>query len=207
MLKLHNIESAFKSNLMIGGLVGLLCVMPVLTDLSAQTADSSGSSYDPATQSSTVRNLGVLKGTASSQAMPGSQAAPSNQQGGHTDWTASARSLALDDTGPLQPVQVGNVSYITGGIGDEERSQLQDVQKNYNFRAMSASKDGAFSGDTHILIRDAKGNELLNVTAGPLFYAELPEGHYTVEATHLGEIKQQNIHITGHKPTLAHFAW
>lgn len=104
--------------------------------------------------------------------------------------------------------QVGDISYVTGGIGDEEREALLAAQHNYNLRILSAAgKSGAYPGDTHICIFDKSGNELLNTDADPIFYAFLPIGHYRVEETSEGQTKKQSFVIGANKPVLITFRW
>lgn len=112
----------------------------------------------------------------------------------------------LSDT-TLQPVQVGEASYITGGIGDEERYALQEVAPNYNVRIMSALKSGHFSGTTRVVIRDRDGNEVINAESGPLFFAHLPAGRYTIEASSEGETKSKNITVGSSKAATLNFSW
>jgi hypothetical protein len=106
-----------------------------------------------------------------------------------------------------QAMQAGNVTYITGGIGDEERNALQAVKNHYNLSVMSAGASGAFAGDTHIVIRDRAGNELVDTDAGPLFYANLPPGSYTVEATSEGQVRNNKVTIGSGKPAHLHLTW
>lgn len=106
-----------------------------------------------------------------------------------------------------QPQQEGSITYITGGIGDEERDALNAVKNNYNLSIMSASVSGSFTGDTHIAIRDRQGMELLNTDAGPLFYAKLPAGRYTVEGSSEGQNRSQAITIASGQPAHIHFSW
>ncbi|MFY9287421.1 MAG: hypothetical protein WAO98_02840 [Alphaproteobacteria bacterium] len=107
----------------------------------------------------------------------------------------------------LQPMQIGGIWYVTGGIGDEERDELKAVKGDYNFHVMSASKNGAFEGDTHIAISDRQGNQLLNTAIGPLFYAKLPAGSYAVEASNNGQVKRQNISVNDRKSANMHLSW
>lgn len=107
----------------------------------------------------------------------------------------------------LQPIQVGEASYITGGIGDEERHALQQMAPNYNLRIMSALKSGNFAGDTRVIIRDRNGTELINAEAGPLFFADLPAGRYTVEASSEGETKTKNVTVGNGKAANLNFSW
>jgi len=96
--------------------------------------------------------------------------------------------------------QEGNITYITGGIGDEEFNAMKAVQHNYNLRVLSAGTNGAYSGDTHIIISDSHGNELLSTDADPLFYAKLQPGHYVVQESSEGQSRKQPIVIAANKP-------
>jgi hypothetical protein len=107
----------------------------------------------------------------------------------------------------LQPMQAGNITYITGGIGDEERAALQSVKNHYNLSVMSAGASGAFAGDTHITIRDSQGTPLVDTDAGPLFYANLPPGRYTVEATSEGQMRDKTVNIASGHPAHLHLTW
>ena len=74
---------------------------------------------------------------------------------------------ATDSDQAVQPVHAGNVTYVTGGIGDEERSALNSMKSSYNLHITSASKSGEFAGNTHIIVRDRQGNPVVNASAGP----------------------------------------
>lgn len=117
----------------------------------------------------------------------------------------AAGSGNIDDA--MQPVQVGNVTYITGGVGDEERAELQQVKGDYNLHIMSASHDGAFVGDTHLTVRSKSGEVIFEADAGPLFFAKLPSGVYTIEATHNGSTKKQTVSLKGSKAAHIHLGW
>src|SRR5689334_11347717 len=70
--------------------------------------------------------------------------------------------LASDLSTLPQPQQEGSVTYITGGIGDEERDALRAVSRDYNLHVMSASTSGAFAGQTQIIIRSRQGEEVVD---------------------------------------------
>ncbi|MDP9128469.1 MAG: carboxypeptidase regulatory-like domain-containing protein, partial [Pseudomonadota bacterium] len=96
---------------------------------------------------------------------------------------------------------------ITGGIGDEQRSMLEAAQKEYNLHVLSAERDGSFVAETRVVIRDRKGNALVDTSAGPLFYAKLPSGSYSVEASNEGQSKKQNVTIDSRKASSINFNW
>jgi hypothetical protein len=106
-----------------------------------------------------------------------------------------------------KPIKIVDVTYITGGVGEEEREALHADEKNYNLHIMSASKSGEFVGDTHLVIRDHKGEVLVDALAGPLFFASLPAGVYTIEASSEGQFKKQSIRIDDHKVSYMHLSW
>ena len=107
----------------------------------------------------------------------------------------------------VMPYQAGNITYVTGGIGDEERTAIEAVKNEYNLSVISAGKGGAYSGDTNVVIRDKQGQELLNTAAGPLFYAQLPAGSYTIEAQSEGKTRRENITVAQGKPAHVRFSW
>lgn len=107
----------------------------------------------------------------------------------------------------MQPMKAGNITYVTGGIGDEERYALQSVKNRYNLSIVSAANTGAYVGDTRVTISDTAGQELVDTHAGPLFYANLPPGKYVVEGQSEGQMRTQNITIAENKPAHIHFSW
>lgn len=116
-------------------------------------------------------------------------------------------ALADDMSGLPQAHQAGDITYITGGIGDEERDALKAVEHDYNLHVMSAGVSGAFSGNTHINITSRKGDELVSADAGPIFYANLPPGRYVVDATSEGQERKQAVTISSGHAEHVHFSW
>ena len=114
---------------------------------------------------------------------------------------------ALADPVNITPQQVGNVEYVTGGIGDEERTAIEAVKNNYNLHVTSAGADGAYVGNTHLSILDSANTSILESDTGPLFYAKLADGTYTVEGSHNNQTKSQKIKISGNKSQTVTFSW
>jgi hypothetical protein len=88
----------------------------------------------------------------------------------------------------------GDVSYVTGGIGEDERAAIEAAKGDYNLHVLSSGAQGAFVGEAQIVITRQAGagqsEEMLAVRAGPLLYVRLPAGNYSLTAT-LGE--QQHV--------------
>lgn len=108
---------------------------------------------------------------------------------------------------PPQIHQLGNISYVTGGIGEVETDALRATKENYNLRITNADKVGHFSGDTRVVISDLTHNILLDVTSGPLFYANLPNGKYVITGFSGEESKKEKITIVSGKATRVRFMW
>lgn len=96
---------------------------------------------------------------------------------------------------PLEIRTVGDVRYLTGGIGDEEEAQLEMVKQDYSFRMLMTAEGGAYIGDATVRIMDSAGNLVLSTDgAGPYLYATLAPGKYKVEAvTEEGARKEANV--------------
>jgi len=154
----------------------------------------------PALADDTTQTLGTLQrteinGNSRYYADPGSAAT----------YTASQ---AVADPSVLQPQQSGNVTFVTGGVGDEEIAALEAAKKDYNLHITSASASGgAFKGNTQITIRTKKGDTLLTADSGPILLAKLPAGSYTVEATNDGKTEHRNITVGRSKSAHVHFGW
>jgi hypothetical protein len=120
---------------------------------------------------------------------------------------ASTPSATPPSSDLLQPVQAGNVRYMTGGIGEEEREAMSAVKNDYNLHIVNSAVNGQYTGDTEIVILDNQGQKLASATAGPLFYVALPAGTYTVEATVGGETKKQKVTVGTGKFSSLYFRW
>lgn len=93
--------------------------------------------------------------------------------------------------------QTGNgITYITGGIGDEERVAMENSKDQYNLHITNVNNEGAFTDNMNIAIYDIKATKLAEFNAGPMIYAKLPAGKYVVAATNEnGEIRRKNIRV------------
>lgn len=104
--------------------------------------------------------------------------------------------------------QQGDIVYISGGIGSGETEALALVKKDYNLHITSTDSAGSFLGGSRITISNAKREMLIDVVArGPLFYARLPNGRYTIESFNATSSKKQSVHITSDKASRVHFSW
>jgi hypothetical protein len=124
---------------------------------------------------------------------------------------AAAITLAL--TAPAfanmpRPVNEGQASYITGGIGNEEQQAMEDAAPNYNLQVTNSERDGAYVAGIVFTIRDREGREVLQArNAGPLFYAQLPPGSYVVQANYAGAQQVKDVTVGGRHAADLHLIW
>lgn len=108
--------------------------------------------------------------------------------------------LALAADAPLPPETIsGNISYVSGGIGKDEATAMQEAEKSYplslEFAVTSRPRD-EFTSDVHVKLTDRQGNTVLDtVSNGPFFLIKLPGGHYRLEASKYGETKVREVDI------------
>ena len=92
--------------------------------------------------------------------------------------------------------QVPTPSFVSGGVGEEDRAELEKVQRNYSLKLVFAGEGGVFLDDIHVLIMDSANNTVLTTdTEGPILLAQLKPGKYVVNADVQGITQKQNVTI------------
>lgn len=128
----------------------------------------------------------------------------------------SGLTLALNAIGaPASGVPAiqrqGEVSYLSGGIGQTEASAIKHVAKNYplelEFIAKAKPKD-EYLADVKVQIKDAHDNMVLNTTSdGPFLLAKMPAGKYMVSADHDGKVEHRQIILAAKEHRRVVFEW
>jgi hypothetical protein len=115
------------------------------------------------------------------------------------------------DMSAVSPVTVGDITYLSGGIGRAESVAMRQNAKNYALKIVFVEKAGAleeYLSEVQLQIQDANKNSLLEiVTEGPYFLANLPHGKYFVSAEYQGEVKTQWVTISKNKHAKLVFWW
>jgi hypothetical protein len=84
---------------------------------------------------------------------------------------------------PIEAVQENGITYLSGGIGDEEVAQLKQEESKYNLRLQITGKGGEYLSEVQLTLKDKKDSALVSIMdAGPYVYFQLPAGEYVVEA-------------------------
>ena len=88
------------------------------------------------------------------------------------------------------------VPFVSGGIGEEGRQAIAEVQQDYNLKLVFTGHGGMYLSDVSVGIRDSHGQEILRTESdGPILLANLEPGTYTVDAEAKGYHKTQSVKV------------
>lgn len=110
-----------------------------------------------------------------------------------------ANGAALAQSLP-QPASQNGISYITGGVGEDEAGAFRAAAPGYNLRMTFASKTGSYLSDVDVAISSVTGQPVLAVrTEGPFLFVRLPAGRYQIVARirHITEIRKIQVPARG----------
>jgi hypothetical protein len=109
----------------------------------------------------------------------------------------------------LQPRTEGGVTFISGGVGMDEREALKKVEADYNLRLLFAAREsGEFVADVKVTIRDAKGKTVLETVAGgPRLFVKLTPGSYKITAENNGTPMTRAVTISPKRSVSQAFYW
>ena len=113
---------------------------------------------------------------------------------------------------PLPPIQTsGTVQYLSGGIGQDESTAIDQASKQWPLTlefAVKGNHQTDFVADVKVLVRDTKGHTVLQTTTkGPFLLARLAPGRYTVEATLAGKTLHQSVAVKAGQPAKTVLVW
>jgi hypothetical protein len=118
---------------------------------------------------------------------------------------------AEPDMSAVNPVTVGEVTYLSGGIGRAESVAMRQNAKNYPLEIVFVEKAGTleeYLSEVTLQIQDVNKNNMLEIaTEGPYFLANLPQGKYFVTAEYKGEVKTQWVNVSIKKHAKLVFWW
>jgi hypothetical protein len=100
------------------------------------------------------------------------------------------------------------IQYVSGGVGQGELARLRQMARDYDLKLVFAWQRGNYLADIPVVIRDQKGNTVLDAVAqGPWMLVELPAGTYTVTATAYEQPKQQVVYVNQSGQSELLFTW
>jgi hypothetical protein len=105
---------------------------------------------------------------------------------------AAHAAMALDERSQ------GPVSYVSGGVGEDQAAGMRQAAANYALTLEMASAAGgprdAYISNAKVDIWDARGKSVLDITAeGPLVLVNLPSGTYHVAVNWNGTQRDKTV--------------
>ncbi len=120
----------------------------------------------------------------------------------------SGFSVAAEEQLIIKPQTQGEVTFVTGGVGEDERNAMEAMRTDYNLNLLfSVRGTGEYVSDVKVRIADSRGNILMeSVSDGPMLFAKLKPGRYIVSVEREGH---QVIHkaVTIKQRTSLSFTW
>lgn len=90
----------------------------------------------------------------------------------------------------------GAISYVSGGVGDDQQNALARVAGQFNVKLTMATSDGKYIGGGDVRIEDQQGNTVLETRSeGPMFYAKLPPGPYKIHVNADGKSFTRDVNV------------
>jgi hypothetical protein len=126
--------------------------------------------------------------------------------GGTVTDTSSAGNA---NGGGLPQIQhQGDVSYVSGGVGQDESKALERERSHWPLSMQFTGPGSDFLADVHVRIVDVHNNEVLHADSlGPFMLVKLRPGRYTVHATYKDRDQTRTVSIASKGSTQAAFYW
>ena len=109
----------------------------------------------------------------------------------------------------ITPQVQGDVSFVSGGVGGEEREEMKAMRADYNLSLLfKIQGSGEYISDVKVTIRDVSGVvRLETVSDGPWLYVRLRSGSYNISANRDGHVIDKKITLSEKKLASLEFAW
>ena len=105
------------------------------------------------------------------------------------------------------------VSYLNGGIGQEEAARMREISADFPVGLTFTRHNGTqntdeFVADVNVRVRDSAGQTVVAAAGqGPIFLLRVPDGTYALEAERNGEVKTRRIDVVGGRHQEIAFSW
>jgi hypothetical protein len=116
-------------------------------------------------------------------------------------------AVAQPQSTSLKEERQGDVRYLSGGIGLEERDDMEARAREFNLKLVFAMTSREYLSSVKVVVLDAGGKTVLSAESeGPWFFAKLPNGQYTVQAA-MGNQKEVRRVTVGKGLQTLNFLW
>src|SRR5690606_17158499 len=86
--------------------------------------------------------------------------------------------------------------YVTGGVGVQERTEMEKLRPEFNLRILTArKKSGEFLADARVSISRGSETVLQALMTGPLMLVQLPPGNYRVVVSAEGKEMERTVSL------------
>ena len=104
--------------------------------------------------------------------------------------------------------RAADIPFVTGGVGADERADLQAKEKDYNLKIVAAATSGDYVANVRVVIESAANQSVLETRMeGPILLAKLPPGTYTIKATRGSSTQTRTVNVLGAGLREAQFRW
>jgi len=124
-----------------------------------------------------------------------------------------AAAPAVAEMGQLPPEKTqGAVSYIAGGIGQDESDAIKRAAGRYALElefSQTARPRNVYLADVKVAIRSASSGKTMldTVSDGPYLVANLPPGKYNVTVEQNGATQQRSVDVKAGQHQRLAFVW
>jgi hypothetical protein len=119
-------------------------------------------------------------------------------------------SLAASAMASPEVQQQGVVSFVSGGVGEEELQEIRKLAPAYPLELLFVTKGEPqeYLADVKVQIEDKDGKIVLDaMSQGPFLLAKMLPGKYTISAGHDGAVKRQIVQLAAAKTRRIVFVW
>lgn len=89
--------------------------------------------------------------------------------------------------------------FRSGGIGLDERLELQAARDDYNLRLAFVTTSGEYLANVQVTLYQDRGGRYREIhtgnSEGPWFFARVAPGRYRIEATYRGETRKRDLSV------------
>ena len=111
---------------------------------------------------------------------------------------------------PSQPQTQGSVSFISGGVGEDDSDRMKQMRSQYPLELLFVTRGNPnqYLSDVKVQITGGGGKVALDtVSNGPFLLAKVPPGRYTITADNQGSVKKQSVQVGSGKTQRVMFVW
>ncbi|HVK94136.1 MAG TPA: hypothetical protein VM571_05365 [Noviherbaspirillum sp.] len=151
-----------------------------------------------------IASLGFVSTVVSAQTVSSSEeetSGASAASGNMQSESGTGQEADLSPTAQLQPQTQNGVTYLCGGVGQEEVSYMKKQAKNYDMMLTFAARNGDYLANVDVDIRNNKGDTVLQTTCdAPILLVEVPtSGNYQVRADAEGYKQNSTVRVSAGK--------